>query len=735
MSEKEPLLEKANFGSLSNLNNENEPRFKCPALLKSFSFNPLLNCLPQLSKHGEDEQEEFEYIEYSDDDMVLPDLPYVENPVILPNSRLTQKEKLFELRKLMREYGIGVYIIPSEDEHQSEYTSLSDKRREFISGFTGSAGVAIVTLTNSDTLQGQAFLSTDGRYFLQAERQLDSKLWKLIKQGSKNEKPWTEQAIECAVKNPFSKTISCDSRTINLVIGQFFQIKQHCADFRFLPSSQINLVDVVWGDEKPKRSLDPIYHLALKYSGEHTNDKLERIRKIMKEKSAMYYIIIELDSIAWLFNLRCDGDIPFSPVFFSYAIVTLSSVKLYVEKAKIAKEDKVLENYLSTIKGLTIESYMEFYKDVSRLKPTTRTMAMHSESNSKKMIMLPAKSSTVYALYDIVANSFSQSQILHESVIANMKIFKNKTESFNAKIAQYKDSLVFILFGSWLEHQLVRKNAKISEYDAACKMYSLRKDMPNFKGLSYETISSTGANAAIIHYTPTKENNQIIDPNKIYLLDSGGHYLEGTTDITRTYMFGSQNLVSQDYRKYYTLVLKGHLGISMAKFPQHSTNTGTLLDAYSRQPLWNHGLDFNHGVGHGVGSFGLVHEGPLYISPTTVGGSSQLDLFQPGAIVTDEPGFYINNEVGFRVESELEVTEQDSSFGKSKDGRNFLGFDYLTKVPFCNKLIDTKYLTPIEVQWINEYHRDIRNEFAQKLLDLNNKRAFNWLIKETAPIH
>ncbi|EMG48700.1 hypothetical protein G210_0691, partial [Candida maltosa Xu316] len=217
----------------------------------------------------------------------------------------------------------------------------------------------------------------------------------------------------------------------------------------------------------------------------------------------------------------------------------------------------------------------------------------------------------------------------------------------------------------------------------------------------------------------------------IYLIDSGAHYLEGTTDITRTYKFGDDGLRESD-RLYYSLVLKGHLSLAMSKFPPNDKSTGTILDAFARQPLWNKGLDFNHGTGHGVASFGPVHEGPLYISTTTGGPSN--GVFQPGAIVTDEPGFYIDNEVGFRIESELEIIEFEDSAGKTRQGQNFLGFNYLTKVPFCRKLIDKEQLSGIEIRWINEYHESIRNEFGAKLLELKEKRAYDWLVNETQPI-
>lgn len=720
LTEKEPLL--ARTRKLEEENEISTHSLLSHTFFKSM-FSPFQACFPNNLMQSPNEtlvQEGDDIIDYSDDDAPLPALP--SEQYSHPLSSLSSAERLDGLRKQMRKHNIGVYIIPSEDEHHSEETALSDRRREFISGFTGSAGVAIVTLTDPDTLLGEAILSTDGRYFLQAQKQLDLKLWKLNKQNTTGYPLWYQYAVKAAVANEFSNVLSCDPRTLSFALGEFF--RQSPSDFEFRPLSGINLVDEVWGSEKPKRSLGPIYVWDLKYSGEHANAKIKKVRSILKEKGGTHYLVTELDSIAWLFNLRADTDIPFAPVFFSYAIVTSTSVALYVDHQKLENSGSELKKYLSTIESLTIAEYDEFYRDASQLQATVFDPDLR--------IVLPTKEATSWALYDAIPDSFSKRHIIHDSIIANIKIFKNKTESHNAKLAQYKDSLAFILFTSWLEHQLINKHAKITEYDASLKIYSIRKNLPNFKGLSYETISLTGANAAIIHYAPTKDHSDIIDPRKVYLLDSGAHYLEGTTDITRTYLF-DKRAVTDELRKYYTLVLKGHLAVAMAKFPAGSKGTGIVLDSYSRQPLWNHGLDYVHGLGHGVGSFGLVHEGPLYILPT-VNDTSKLDLFQPGAILTDEPGFYIDGDVGFRVESELEITEIDDSFGKTKNGGKFLGFKYLTKVPFAKSLIDTKYLSEIEIQWINEYHQSIREDFSDKLLELNNKRAYNWLQKETSPI-
>lgn len=699
---------------------EKQPLLQRPENTASPSVLSLINPFRCLTKPSaeHDIQDIFEDIsdteEVSDDE--CEPMPVV-NPT-LGTTSLSGAEKLQKLRGLMKENGIAVYIVPSEDEHQSEYTAQADKRREYLSGFTGSAGLCVITLDNEDTLEGEAALATDGRYFLQAEKELDSKIWRLLKQGAAGYPSWQEFAFGKASESK-SKVISVDPKLMSLLTGQFFASALKIRGFKFKPLTK-NLVDLVWGSERPTRSTDCVYQLNEKYSGESTASKLSLIRKQICEKNATHLIVTALDDIGWLLNLRADTDIPFSPFFFAYVVITRTSIRLYADSEKLVN----VQLYLASIEGLEVRPYDHFYKDLGSLRATL--------DNSDLKIILPSKDTCNYALVSSVPESIAKRTIIFESIISVAKLTKNRTELLNAKLAQAKDSLVFILLGSWLEHNLVEKKKKISEYDVAEKIYNLRSRFPNFKGLSYETIASTGPNAAIIHYAPTKDENSIIDVDTPFLLDSGAHYLEGTTDITRTYKFGHGGPM-HEYRKLYTLVLKGHLSVALAKFREGSTTTGTVLDSYARQPLWNEGLDFNHGTGHGVGSFGNVHEGPLYIL-TTAGGVSTQDYFKPGAILTDEPGYYVDGKFGFRVESELEIFKCDKSFGKTREGKSYLGFKYLTKVPFCHDLIDPSYLTRFERQWINEYHRGIRDEFGPKLLHMGEKRAFKWLAKETRPL-
>lgn len=696
----------------------------------------------------------------------LPDLPY--DDTVLLAAQLGAESataKLVLLRRLMRSHNIGVYIVPSEDEHHLEYTALADRRREYLSGFSGSAGVAVVTLDDAATLSGAAALLTDGRYFLQAERQLDLRHWRLLKQGAAGHPTWQQYAIDAATSSRFLRVVSCDPRLVSLAVGQHFERAAKRRRFEFKPLG-VNLVDEMWLG-KPQRSLEPVYVLEKEYSGRSVREKVGDVRAAVgavalaptalqalevapmpalapgppaepflraepgsltadvvasgafnasaaalsgTASDAYSLVIAGLDEIAWLLNLRCDADIPFSPVFFAYAILTPAALSVYIDPRKVTP---AVERHL-LVAGVTLLPYTQFYADLARVRNP----------------ILPDRAAALYAL----ATASATPPAAYRSVVANLKIVKNATELRNARLAQAKDLLAFVVFAAWLDHELVARGnaARVTEYDAACKIYAIRARLPHFKGLLYETISSTGPNAAMIHYAPTRDNHRDIDTRTPYLIDSGAHYLEGTTDITRTYMFAAT--VPPQYRKWYTLVLRGHLAVAMAKFPPHLPATGTLLDAYARQPLWNEGLDFNHGTGHGVGAFGNVHEGPLYILTSAGTADGAPDLFQPGGILTDEPGYYVDGHCGFRIESELEIVAESASFGRTRLGDPYLGFAYLTKVPFCRRLIDKALLLAAEVAWINRYHATVLRELGPQLLCVGERRAYDWLVNETQPV-
>ncbi|KAG7760516.1 hypothetical protein KL947_001360 [Ogataea haglerorum] len=608
--------------------------------------------------------------------------------------RVNTTTRLTRLRSLMRSYEVGVYIVPSQDEHQSEYTSPKDQRREFISGFTGSAGVAVVS-------QDDAVLSTDGRYFLQAERQLDEN-WILLKQGVRGVMTWQQWCIEKAKVSKF-KTIAVDPRLVDYKLGTFFQERCHSANIEFLPLMD-NLVDKVMKYEHYEPSipqLDYIFEHEMRFAGEHSASKIARVQNYLRETDAFAVVVSQLEEVAWLFNLR-GSSIPYNPVFFSYAIVKLDGVELFLDKSKLTPR---VSKYLSTIADLTVYSYSQFWDSIP---------ALRNQSTDSRVVVLSNSSS--YALYMNVAAAF---EVRNRSLITELKGIKNQTEIEGNRFAQLKDSVALIRTFAWLHEAFLPPRAQVDEIEVATKAAHYRSLMPNFKGLSFETISSTGPNSSVIHYAPTLEDFSVLDPDRIFLLDSGAQYLDGTTDITRTLHFSKP---SYDEIEKYTLVLKGHLNVAMLKFPPGTSSS--YIDSLARRPLAEKGLNYNHGTGHGIDTFICVHAGPCGLSPAET--SYNYKPLEPGNFLSDEPGYYRDNEFGVRIESDLLVVDAGES-----DGTKLLAFEYFTLVPFCKNLIDVNLLEPEQVSWINDFYDKIRTSTIPILEKLGDTRAIDWLLKET----
>ncbi|KAH3674930.1 hypothetical protein WICMUC_002950 [Wickerhamomyces mucosus] len=624
-------------------------------------------------------------------------------------------KRLESLRYSMKENDLAVYIIPSEDEHQSEYVSLADQRRSFISGFTGSAGVAIITrdlLNFNDSPEGKSALSTDGRYFNQASQELDYN-WLLLRQGAKNEPTWQEWAINEAIEQSLGigkklVKIGIDPKVISYKSVQLFEstIKRKLEESGSgakveLVAIKENLVDKIWGDFEvlPIRPSNDLIKLDLKYSGEDFDNKLERLLNELKEKHQSTSILISsLDEIAWFLNLR-GSDIEYNPVFFSYLIVNDKDIKLFSNNPYSPEITEFFNK--NSIKVLP---YEEIWTELSK---TTNVL-----KESSKTISIPENSS-----WEIIRNlnkcKFKQ---IH-SPIDFFKSVKNPIEIKGFEKAHLKDGFALIKFFSWLENELVKEDSLVDEYVAASKLIDFRKEQEHYVGNSFETISATGANAAVIHYSPPTENSSMIDPSKIYLNDSGSQFLEGTTDITRTLHFTRPTEAEIDN---YTRVLKGNLAIEQLVFPE-GTN-GYMIDILARQYLWKEGLDYRHGTGHGVGSYLNVHEGPVGISFRQ--GLIQYPL-QKGNIITNEPGYYEDGKYGIRIENDLVVEETDLKFGDTR----FLKFRNLTLVPYSRKLINAKLLSEEEKKIVNKYHARIWNLIGTKL-DQNSIEA-EWLRQET----
>jgi Xaa-Pro aminopeptidase len=458
---------------------------------------------------------------------------------------------------------IQVSVIPSEDSHSSEYIAPCDARREFISGFSGSAGCAIVT-------HEKAALATDGRYFNQASKQLDEN-WLLLKQGLQDVPTWQEWSAE---QSEGGKVVGVDPTIISAADARKLAEKIKKRGGEDLFAIEENLVDLVWGDTRPSRPNEPVQVLASQFSGKDVKTKLEELRKDLEKKKSSGFIVSMLDEIAWLFNLR-GNDIPYNPVFFSYAAVTATAATLYVNSSKLSSECKT---YLAA-NGISVQPYEKIFDDTQALGQslgTTSNGETQPESKIKKFLV---SNKTSWALKRSLGGETKVEEI--RSPIGDAKAVKNETELEGMRACHIRDGIALIEYFAWLEHQLTIEKAEIDEVTAADKLEELRSKQKHFVGLSFDTISSTGANAAVIHYKPERDNCSIIDPKAIYLCDSGAQYFDGTTDTTRTLHFGEPTELE---RKAYTLVLKGNIALDVAIFPKGTS--GFALDTLARQFLW-----------------------------------------------------------------------------------------------------------------------------------------------------
>jgi Xaa-Pro aminopeptidase len=614
--------------------------------------------------------------------------------------------RLSQLRDLMKQHKVDVYIVPSEDSHQSEYIAPCDARREHISGFSGSAGTAVITLD-------KAALATDGRYFNQASKQLDSN-WLLLKQGLEDVPTWQEWTTEQAEGG---KVVGVDPTVITASearkLGETLKKKAHAS----LVGVDQNLVDQIW-TKRPARPAEKVIVLSEDYAGKSFKDKISELRKEVSKKKAAGMVVSMLDEIAWLFNLR-GNDIPYNPVFFSYAAITPKNATLYVDESKLSE---AVTDYLG--QAVDIKPYDALFSDLAAISENAIAEAQangDSESTSKskpKKLLLSNKSSWALSLGLGGEEKVEESR----SPISDAKAIKNETELKGMRQCHIRDGAALIEYFAWLEDELVHKGTKLDEVQAADKLEKIRSKGEHFVGLSFPTISSTGPNAAIIHYGPEPGNCSVVDPKAIYLCDSGAQYLDGTTDTTRTLHFGTPTDMEI---KSYTLVLKGVIALDRCVFPKGTT--GFAIDAFARQHLWREGLDYRHGTGHGVGSFLNVHEGPIGIGTRSAYSEVSLSI---GNVVSDEPGYYEDGNFGIRIENMIMAREAKTNhkFGD----KPWIGFEHVTMVPMCRKLIDPLLLDPDERQWLNDYHKEVwekTSSFFEK-----DARSTAWLQRETAVI-
>ncbi|RLV93609.1 putative Xaa-Pro aminopeptidase FRA1 [Spathaspora sp. JA1] len=637
----------------------------------------------------------------------------------LPEAKeVNTSRRLESLRRQMLSHDLAVYIVPSEDQHQSEYVSLFDQKRSFISGFSGSAGVAIITrdLNNfSDVPEGNAALSTDGRYFTQAIDELDFN-WMLLKQGAKDQPTWEEwtidQAIQLNLDSGVKVNIGVDPRLVSYKFVEKFKsliekkLKQN-SNKKIeieLVATEDNLINKIWEEFEelpPAATTNEITQLDISFTGQETTDKINAIKEACFKNNVEGIVVTALDEVAWILNLR-GQDIEYNPVFYSFMIITKDTVKVFVDEWRISSEikSKLQAN------NIELESYGSFY---SQLDVISKQFTVNN-----KQFFIPDNSN-----WEVVRN-LKCTFIQKLSPVEELKGIKNSTELSGAKIAHLKDGRALIKFFAWLEDQLINKQELIDELEADTKLTEFRKQEDNFVGLSFATISATGPNGAIIHYKPTKGQCATINPAKIYLNDSGSQFLEGTTDTTRTIHFETP---TSEERRNYTLVLKGNIALSCLKFPENTT--GNLIDSIARQYLWKYGIDYGHGTSHGIGAYLNVHEGPIGIGPRP---NAAANALKPGHLISNEPGFYQTGEYGIRLENVMFVKES----GLNYNGRNFYEFETITRVPFCKKLIDTTMLTEEELAWLNNYHATIWDELSGTFE--KDSIVYKWLRRETEPL-
>ena len=596
---------------------------------------------------------------------------------------MTVKERLKALRELMKEKNIDAYLVPTDDFHGSEYVGDYFKCRKYITGFTGSAGTAVI-------MQDMAGLWTDGRYFIQAADQLKGSGVELFKMGEPGV-PTIHEFLKNNLKNDMC--LGFDGRTVSGSEAE--ELKKLLKEKNIHFSVEEDLIGEMWED-RPELSCEPVMELEMKWTGETRASKIARIRQQMKEEGADIFILTSLDDIAWLLNIR-GNDIHCCPVVLSYLIMTEKEVKLFAgEKAFPEKVRRNLE-----ADSVRIYPYNEVYTYAQKIDKDQNVLISEKCVNSRLVSSIPE---------NVTILDRPNPTLLAKAV-------KNPVEMENERIAHIKDGVAVTKFIHWMKTKVGEE--KITELSAAEKLYQFRSEQANFQGDSFDPIIAYGIHAAIVHYSATEETDIPLEAKGMVLADTGGHYLEGTTDITRTIVLGP---VTEKEKKYFTSVLRGNLNLAAAKFKYGCT--GLNLDYLARGPLWELGEDYNHGTGHGVGYLLNVHEGPNSFRWKNLPGSPA-PVFEEGMITSDEPGYYLENEFGIRHENLLLCKKAEkTSFGQ------FMCFEELTMVPFDLDGIDPAQMTERERGLLNKYHEKVYRNISPYL----NEEEKEWLKRATRKI-
>ena len=592
-------------------------------------------------------------------------------------------ERLNELRRLMEERHMDAYLIPTSDFHESEYVGEYFKCRQFITGFTGSAGTAVVT-------RDDAGLWTDGRYFVQAARELEGSGFRLQKMDEEGV-PTVEEYLADVL--PEGGVLGFDGRVVNSRLGE--AMAEALEEKHVTFSCEEDLVGAIWAD-RPPMSDRPVWILEETYAGKPAKDKIAELRRDMKEARATVHVLTTLDDIVWLLNIRGD-DIPFNPVVLSYVVVTESEFYLFINEKTL---DGQVRDYLQKL-GVTVKPYNDIYGFVKALR---------------KERVLMESSCVNYAIKNSLDSSNKIVDRMNPTVMA--KAVKNPVEIENVRRAHIKDGVAMTKFIFWLKKNIgVTDMTEISVSDY---LEELRRQQEGNLGLSFNTISAYGENAAMCHYAATPESNKTLKPEGLYLIDSGGQYYEGTTDITRTVALGP---VTDEEREHFTLVAMSMLRLGHAKFLYGCR--GLSLDYIARQPMWERGLNYNHGTGHGVGYLLNVHERPNGIRYKMVPERMDSAVIEEGMICSDEPGIYIEGSHGIRTENLIVCRKAE----KNEYGQ-FMEFEYLTFVPIDLDALDVSLMEKRDIQYLNEYHRQVYEKISPYL----TREEQQWLKEATREV-
>lgn len=597
----------------------------------------------------------------------------VSNPA-LAASRIADMRNELVRRKL------DAYLVPRTDEHQGEYIPADAERLNWLTGFSGSAGSCVVT-------QDAAVLFVDGRYTVQAAQDTDPNTITVMPMADKTAEAWMDEELAQG------SAIGFDPKLFTLAQIERLKKKLEAKNVSLKPI-KVNLVDKLWGDDRPAPPAGEITPHPVDHAGKSAEEKLNQIREALKAADSDAVVLTARESIAWLFNLR-GSDVAHTPVFSSFAIIhQRAKPELFLETSKLkglARDE--------TRKVAKVAGYEKFWERLKALREAGKTVEIDPNTASFEVARALGAPKRIKRAKD--------------PCVAPRAI-KNETEIAGARRAHERDGAAVVMFLAWLDN--AAEKGDLDEITAAQKLEEFRAQTGELKEISFDTIAGSGPNGAIVHYRVNTDTNRVLQDGELFLVDSGAQYAEGTTDITRTIAVG---VPTEEMRTRFTLVLKGHIAIATARFPKGTS--GRDLDPFARRALWEAGLDYDHGTGHGVGSYLAVHEGPISIS------RANATPLQPGMIISNEPGFYKQNGYGIRIENLVLVTDLETPDGGE---RPMMSFETLTLAPIDRRLIEPALLTKQECEWIDTYHANV----LAKIGPLVDRPAKSWLKTACAPL-